>query len=78
MIKRMMDKVVEHFGKILKKEKRKKHVVIFDISKSKRADIRERTPGDEIRCEEDLVFYGERDVKEAKIECIFDVDRGSK
>ena len=78
MIKRMMDKVVEHFGKILKKEKRKKHVVIFDISKSKRADIRERTRGDKKRCEEDFLFYGELDVKEAKIKCIFRVERGSK
>ena len=53
-------------------------VVIFDISKSKRADITERTLGDKKRCEEDFLFYGELDVKEAKIKCIFRVERGSK
>lgn len=76
MIKKVMDKVVEDLGKTQEKEKTKKHVIMFDIPESKRAEIRQRTSHDKKRCEE--VFYDELDVKEAKIKCIFRVGRGSK
>ena len=73
MIKKVMDKVVEHLGEIQEKEKKKKNIIIFNIPESKKAEIGDRVSDDKKKCEE--VFQGALRIRDAKIERIFRIGR---